>query len=226
MLISKKTVLQLPRTPDEASVIPVQLKRKQAYRNAHLKEYISPSKIKQALSTLKFLGHKHYQFDFELDFDDFEKRMEIEDDLPQIHEVHDEILIDTNIFGDIHPNLNSINSGDSQIPVPELVQKIILEMIDTVLTEDEIEEDPREIHQFNYNLHTCFQDDHPEIDAEERTISLCPGEGKRPTSIIMDDEWDMKTIPCRGTRDAATADQSPELGRETVGSKAFRSAAS
>ena len=85
----KNTVKQLPRTPDEASVIPVQLKRKQAYRNAHLKEYISPSKIKQALSTFKLLGHRHYQFDFESDFDDFEKRMEIEaeqlqkdDDLP------------------------------------------------------------------------------------------------------------------------------------------------
>ena len=58
-----------------------------------------------------------------------------------------------------------------------------------------IEEDPREKYQFDYNLHTCFQDDHPEIDAEERTISLSPGEGKRPTSIIMDDEWDMKTHP-------------------------------
>ena len=142
--------------------------------NAHLKEYISPSKIKQALSTFKLLGHKHYQFDFESDFDDFEKRMEIEaeqlqkdDDLPQIHEVHDEILLETNL-----PIQPSIPSEESINSIPELVQKIISEIIDAVLDEDVIEEDPREKYQFDYNLHTCFQDDHPEIDAEERTISL------------------------------------------------------
>ena len=118
------------------------------------------------------------------------EQLQQEDDLPTIHEVHDEILLETNL-----PIQPSIQSEESINSIPELVQKIISEIIDAVLDEDVIEEDPREKYQFDYNLHTCFQDDHPEIDAEERTISLSPGEGKRPTSIIMDDEWDMKTHP-------------------------------
>ena len=104
----KNTVSQLPRTPDEASLIPVQLKRKQAFRNAHLKEYISPSKIKQALTTLKLLGHKHYQFNFDSDLESFEQRMEIEaeklqqeEDVPVIHQVQDEILPEVEITRNI-----------------------------------------------------------------------------------------------------------------------------
>ena len=56
------TVESLPRTPTEAGIIPVNLKRKTSYKNSHMVQYISVPKIIKALSTLKLLGHKYYQF--------------------------------------------------------------------------------------------------------------------------------------------------------------------
>ena len=70
----KKTLKSLPRTPTEAGIIPVKLKRKQNFKNTHMEEYISVSKIKAALRTLKKLGHKYYQFIKDADLDSFEER--------------------------------------------------------------------------------------------------------------------------------------------------------
>ena len=49
----KQTLRSFPRTPTEAGIIPVKLKRKQNFKNTHIEEYISIHKIKAALKTLK-----------------------------------------------------------------------------------------------------------------------------------------------------------------------------
>ena len=56
------TMERLPRTPDEAGLICIELKRKLEYKNTHKKEYISVAKVEKALDTLYDLGHPHYQF--------------------------------------------------------------------------------------------------------------------------------------------------------------------
>ena len=57
-----KTVESLPRTPSEAGIIPVKLKRKMEYKTSHKIQYISVEKVLQALNTLKMLGNRYYQF--------------------------------------------------------------------------------------------------------------------------------------------------------------------
>ena len=52
------TVQSFPRTPEEAGIIPVKLKRKLEYKNDHIEQYISTKKIFEALNTLKNLGNK------------------------------------------------------------------------------------------------------------------------------------------------------------------------
>ena len=52
--------------------------------------------------------------------------------------------------------------------------------------------------QFDYNQNTCFSNDVPELVVCEKAsenVSIAPGEGKIPTSILQDDEWDMKSHP-------------------------------
>ena len=61
------TVQSFPRTPEEAGIIPVKLKRKLEYKNDHIEQYISTKKIFEALNTLKNLGNKYYQFVTDLD---------------------------------------------------------------------------------------------------------------------------------------------------------------
>ena len=47
------TVGSFPRTPEEAGIIPIRLKRKIEYKNNHIEQYISTKKIFEALHTLK-----------------------------------------------------------------------------------------------------------------------------------------------------------------------------
>ena len=48
-----ETVKSLPRTPREAEIVCVKLKRKQGYKNSHLQEFINVKNVKQSLVDLK-----------------------------------------------------------------------------------------------------------------------------------------------------------------------------
>ena len=71
------TVKMLPRTPSEAGLIPVSLKRKLSYKQSHKRQYVSVPKVLQSLDTLKKLGNKHYQFVSNID--GFKERYEAKD---------------------------------------------------------------------------------------------------------------------------------------------------
>ena len=56
------TVTRLPRTPNEAGLIEVDLKRKVEYQNSHIRQLIDPEKCFKMLKLLKKAGNIHYQF--------------------------------------------------------------------------------------------------------------------------------------------------------------------
>ena len=56
------TVTKLPRTPNEAGLVEVDLKRKIEYQNSHLKQLINPEKCFKMLELLKRKGNPHYLF--------------------------------------------------------------------------------------------------------------------------------------------------------------------
>ena len=51
------TMTSLPRTPDEAGLIEVDLKRKVEYKNSHIKQLINPKKCYRMLELLKRKGN-------------------------------------------------------------------------------------------------------------------------------------------------------------------------
>ena len=58
------TLKSLPRTPQEAGLLEVKLKRKLDYKNTHKEAYIDTQKVYKALAFLKENGHPEYkQFD-------------------------------------------------------------------------------------------------------------------------------------------------------------------
>ena len=66
----------LPRLPDQAGLVPVQLKRKVSYKSAVQEAYIDPQKLIQAVAKLKGLGHPGYSYielsaNYLTDFDAF-----------------------------------------------------------------------------------------------------------------------------------------------------------
>ena len=53
---------KMPRTPSEAGLIGVALKRKKEYKNTHKNQLVDPSKMFRMLNKMKLKGNKHYQF--------------------------------------------------------------------------------------------------------------------------------------------------------------------
>ena len=71
------TIEKLPRTPSEAGLVEVKLKRRFGYKGYHRNEYINPQNIFKALGILKQCGHPDYQqFD---DIRQYEERCRIND---------------------------------------------------------------------------------------------------------------------------------------------------
>ena len=61
-----------------------------------------------------------------------------------------------------------------------------------------LKKDPVKRWQINYNRSTCFSDNYPEINYKEdnsNNISIAPGEGKLPTNILEEIDWDLKSFP-------------------------------
>ena len=56
------TMMRLPRTPNEAGLIEVDLKRKVEYKTSHIQQLIDPKKCFKMLELLKEKGNIHYQF--------------------------------------------------------------------------------------------------------------------------------------------------------------------
>ena len=74
--------------------------------------------------------------------------------------------------------------------------------------EDYILNDAARKWQFDYNASTFFSNDFPELDViEDQTdkssekkecdgpVSVAPGEGKIPTDILKEEDWDLKSFP-------------------------------
>ena len=56
--------------------------------------------------------------------------------------------------------------------------------------------------QFQYNKSTCFSNDFPELDVNENDTefdneihAVAPGEVKKPTNILNEEDWDVKSFP-------------------------------
>ena len=190
------TVESLPRTPKEAGLIGVSLKRRLEYKNTHKRQLVNPEKIQRMLELLKKAGNPHYQFydDFhtyeerckESDPDGYEvlfpETDDIEEDIDMIpnknHEaMNDEILVD------ITPEPDSDDDSDVDDEVKD--------------EKDYLTNDPVRKYQFTYNKSLCMSNKYPEINAVDPTkdIEVAPGEGKTPSDIMRETDWDIKAFP-------------------------------
>ena len=79
------SVQRLPRTPTEAGLVEIKLKRKLEYNNYHKKEIVDPKKIFTALNFLKRNNHNTSQCSQSLRFQLFSVQTEIQK-IPQPEE--------------------------------------------------------------------------------------------------------------------------------------------
>ena len=140
------TITSLPRTPQEAGLIEVDLKRKVEYKNSHIKKLINPRKCFNMLELLKRERNPHYQF-----FDDYNTYTERcrKADFKGYTFIFDE---ETELIHDL---------SDKKIKEPDNNEEINMEEI---LETEYLEKDPVRKYQFeDYNKSLCMSNKYPEM---------------------------------------------------------------
>ena len=191
------TIEQMPRMPKEAGLIGVELKRKKEYKNTHKQQLINPEKLYKMLDTLKRAGNPYYQF-YD-DYNTFKEKCQAND--PEGHDIifkssesaHDDL------HEDLHP-AEYCNLQDNIIEEPNI-------NINSDDSEDQEEKDENDYitkdavkkWQFNYNKSLCLSNKYPEISSDCNNdipiITVAPGEGKTPSNIMTEKDWDIKAFP-------------------------------
>ena len=75
----KNTLNALPRTPSEAGIVPMGLKRMMKYKNPVKQSMIEIEKLFECVQYLKNCGHPSYQFVEDLNIDNYQKKCQEED---------------------------------------------------------------------------------------------------------------------------------------------------
>ena len=181
-----ETLNQLPRTPSEACIVPIKLKRKKEYKNVHLNEYVDVEKIHRALETLKECGHSEYQFYESSDFNTYAERCKLND--PQGYQTLFEQESEEEIENTVENKVENIEIIEGQGRDDDI--EILKSSHEGEETVDEIEKldieeeqylkvDAVAKQQFEYNRNIALANDFPELQVkiQDDPISLAPGEG-------------------------------------------------
>ena len=194
------TVENLPRTPAEAGIIPivpVSLKRKLEYKTSHLVQLIDTNKIFKYLDYLSKMGHPSYKF-----YDDWNTyRIRCTEEDPGgaklvFPEPEEEIM-------DLEPYVNQLRDMEVKENICNKNDMEELELENLEIEEEEkremeeeeyVKKDPIRKFQYDYNKTTCMTNKFPEADYDS-SLSFAPAEGKVPTNILKDDDWDINSFP-------------------------------
>ncbi|XP_030828689.1 uncharacterized protein LOC100890415 [Strongylocentrotus purpuratus] len=179
-VIAEKVCKSLPRTPSQAGIIPLKLKRKIQYKSHVAYQNIRPGMVQAALGKLKTIN-KFYLATVENS--EWEEQCLNED--PEIWKELTEAVTDKNI-GDTE--IRDLDEGRSR-PAGENDDKNQNEEIDM----DEEETDPRDrLRGIKYD--TCVQPTDPTMSSDS-IYSIAPGEGRKPISIMMDEHCEEQAFP-------------------------------
>ena len=175
----KQTVESLPRTLEEAQVIPIALKRKKAMVSSHFEQYVNPAKIRDAV---KFLIGK-YPFYEDIRFN--------------MHKVD-------NIWSKVVDECEEdLQEGDAQ-KVKDVVIEDSIEQTADLEEAEYIEKDPIRKHQTETSETSLLLRENIEENVKTKTrrkkenngFILAPGEDEIPQSILKEKHPFVLHYPC------------------------------
>ena len=196
------TLDAMPRTPQQAGVVNVQLKHKKSMTTSHCQQFVDVEKLHRALHLLKGIGNPFYQ--------------DISDRLGQSNEYQERCRQDDPngyefLFGEgenVDPDSTFINQDVLDALNDEFVigsnsnedegeGEAVAESVDDQF----MNLDPVRRQQFQNERATMFVNDFPEVDVRDPhgpniPVVVAPGEGKIPTNILKETNWDLKSFPC------------------------------
>ena len=179
------TINMLPRTPKEAGLVAVSLKRKKEFKNSHKSQLINTERMFRVLKKLKENNHPYYKF-----YDDhstYEQRcfQTDADGYALTHgDLDDEVIeeierMETTNVSEVHDEISECNN---------VAENGISNSDDEDNENEEISKDPVRKFHFEYDKSLCLADKYPEI-------SVAPGEGQKPSNILSEKDWDIRAFP-------------------------------
>ena len=179
------TINMLPRTPKEAGLVAVSLKRKKEFKNSHKSQLINTERMFRVLKKLKENNHPYYKF-----YDDhstYEQRcfQTDADGYALTHgDLDDEVIeeierMETTNVSEVHDEISECNN---------VAENGISNSDDEDNENEEISKDPVRKFHFEYDKSLCLADKYPEI-------SVAPGEGQKPSYILSEKDWDIRAFP-------------------------------
>ena len=187
-----RTLEQLPRTPAQAGLIQIGLKRKLDMVNTHKKQLINPNKVFRMLEKLKKSGSPYHQ---NLNSPENFKKICYETDKyghqllygkDDIEEDVENVILDTekNLIDEFMKEFKEEDVEGKDDYGGEKEEKYE----DSDDEDMSTKKDPIKQYQFHYDESLCMMDKYPEIN-------IAPGEGQRPKGILGDKNWDVKAFP-------------------------------
>ena len=179
------TLRSFPRTPDQAALCKVQLKRKLSMKNTHVEQYVSVHKILSALNTFVELDNPHYE------------NIIMPDSYEELVKEQDPIGYEF-----LFPNNTDNNAEDSTDKEQDEDEDMVDEESLKYMNEDSIQK-----WKFHQDNKTTYVNDYPEINVNEEgdgntednplnvPVSVAPGEGKYPENILKVQNWDTGAFP-------------------------------
>ena len=182
-VVAETVCESLPRTPCQAGIIPLKLKRKLSYKNYVSYRNIRPNTIKEALAKLKDIN-KFYQEVPEND--DWEKDCNQEN--PDIWQTFvGAVKSNDTEQNDPHTALNTLEE-DRQ-------DQERLSATEHADEDDSSEEESDPVSQLRgVRFDTCVQPSDPTLNVDG-IYSIAPGEGRTPISIMQDPNCEEQSFP-------------------------------
>ena len=165
ILKNLNSVQAFPRKPNESGLVPVRLKRKMEYKNKHLEALVRPEALKKALMDLKEMGHPGYQ--------NIEIRDWVREDAQDIGEDSD---TDASTSSEENDDTHFTNEHQFELSGATMMTENYPESSVVINTSDKVQ-------------------DVKHRDDSSSSLPLAPGEGKVPTSLMRDKNWDINAFP-------------------------------
>ena len=215
------TLQKLPRHPDDAKIVAVELKRRLKYQSSHLAEYIRPKAVVNAVKTLKKLGNPFYK-DIKVDEDflqkptvknvaqmetESEKTERLEDErweteankARQIRRLARQAKKDA-----METNSANISRGPQDLLGSEEKKNFGDESdsenedenstIQRAVREQQSKQDSNTF-MVPKDMANQVKRNNDNYTMREKSIEIAPGEGKVPSNIMRDEFFDVKAFP-------------------------------
>ena len=141
---------QMPRTPKDAGLIGVALKRKKEYKNSHKEQLIDSEKLFRMLEKLKKSGNKYYQF-YD-DYTQYQTRCKETDPMGYCVVFHD----------DVEDDVEKMDAKATEVQDEVLAEKEhVIDDDDNAGEKEDIEYETKDVvkkYQFEYNKSLCMSD--------------------------------------------------------------------